>query len=73
VRARFQEVTLKATRRWTEEGRKRQQTRTFMQTINPFNLDREGRPKTREQIMDELHAEAETWLRERPGAKVRGA
>lgn len=31
------------------------------QTINPFNKDAAGQPKTREQIRAELRAEAETW------------
>ncbi len=31
------------------------------QTINPFNLDADGQPKTRDQIRAELKAKAERW------------
>lgn len=62
---RFQEVKVKATRRWTDaQGKKRQQTRTFMQTVNPFNKNANGTPKSREEIMVELRAERDGWLLE---------
>lgn len=59
----FQEVSLKATRRWKENGKTRQETKKFYQTINPFNRDKvTGLPKTRNQIWEELKAEREAWL-----------
>jgi hypothetical protein len=63
VRVRFEQVTLKATRRWRDPatGKLRQQTRTFCQTLNPFNT-KDGAPKTRDQIMEELVAERDAWL-----------
>jgi hypothetical protein len=64
VKIRFQEVKLKATRHWLDEnGKKRQETRTFMQTINPFNKGAAGLPKSYDQIMGELLKEREAWLR----------
>lgn len=33
----------------------------FWQTINPFNRDDDGYPKTREQIWDELQSQAAQW------------
>lgn len=61
----FDEVAVKATKRWTDpaSGKKRQQTRKFYQTINPFNKGRDGLPKTRQQIMQEITAERDEWLR----------
>ena len=59
---RFQEVKLKATKRWRENGKQRQETKVFMQTINPFNKDADGMPKTREQILAELYHERAEWL-----------
>jgi hypothetical protein len=47
VRVTFEQVTLRATKRWTENGKKRQQTKVFMQTINPFNRNADGAVKTR--------------------------
>ena len=63
MRYRFEEVKLSATRRWTENGKRRQETRVFMQTINPFNKDEGGNVKTHTQIWNELKAERDEWLR----------
>ena len=62
----FQQVKLKGVRRWTENGKRRQETQEFMQTINPFNKGEDGLPKTREQILTELQAERSEWLARRP-------
>jgi hypothetical protein len=35
--------------------------RTFYQTINPFNKNAEGYPKSRSEIWTELKAESESW------------
>jgi len=64
VRTTFEKVTWRATRRRTENGKKKQQTRTFMQTLNPWNKDADGNPKSREQIWKELQAEADKWMAE---------
>lgn len=57
----FEEVSITGTRRWTENGKKRQQTKTFMQTINPYNRNTDGSCKTREQINVEIRAELNAW------------
>lgn len=63
MRYTFDEVSVKATKRWTDEsGKKRQQTRNFFQTINPFNKNEDGTIKTRDQIMAEIKAERNAWL-----------
>jgi hypothetical protein len=59
---RFEQIVLKATRRWTENGKKRQETRTFMQTLNPYNKNADGSLKSRGQIYAELIAERKAWL-----------
>jgi hypothetical protein len=64
MRLTFQEVAIRGVRRWTENGKKRQETRKFFQTINPFNKGEDGIPKTREQIMAEIKAERDAWLGE---------
>lgn len=67
MRITFDEVKVKGTRRWTdEEGKKRQQTRTFMQTVNPFNKHANGRQKSRDEIVTEVRAECAAWLKETP-------
>lgn len=63
MRITFNEVAVKATRRWVEDGKKRQQTRKFFQTINPFNKGADGRVKDRDQIMREITAKRDAWLR----------
>lgn len=43
-------------------SRKVTRSRTFDQTINPFNVDPETeKPKTRERIQEELRAQAAAW------------
>lgn len=58
-----QEVSVKATRRWVDaDGKKRQETRTFWQTINPFNRLPSGALKTEADIRVEINAERDAWL-----------
>lgn len=38
----------------------------FMQTINPFNTNASGQPKTRKEIWDELAVKAAVWEKEGP-------
>jgi hypothetical protein len=70
VRVTFDQVKLKGVRRWKdpETGKPRQQTRVFMQTVNPFNKLPDGTVKDRQTIMAELIAERADWLTEQHGA-----
>lgn len=43
------------------DGKKRQITQRFMQTINPFNKNGRGEPKDRQEILIELRAQADLW------------
>jgi predicted unusual protein kinase regulating ubiquinone biosynthesis (AarF/ABC1/UbiB family) len=61
---RFQEVPLYANKTVTcfgGCGKKLRRQRKFCQTINPFNKDENGRPKTSQQIYAELSEEAKQW------------
>jgi hypothetical protein len=60
----FTRVQLRGVRRWTENGKRRQQTKVFEQTINPFNKNTAGFPKSRSEIIAELQAERTAWLAE---------
>ena len=61
----FNEVAVRATKRWTDaSGKKRQKTQTFMQTLNPLNKNSDGTVKTRDQIMVEIKAKRDAWLEE---------
>lgn len=62
MRINFEEVSIKATKKWVDNGKKRQETKTFSQTINPFNKDKDGTVKTRAQIMSEISLERKLWL-----------
>lgn len=66
TRIRFEEVALKATRKFVDpvSGKTRQKTAKFWQTISPFNRAADGTPKTRDQIMAELRAERDAWMAE---------
>jgi hypothetical protein len=58
----FERVKLKGVKRWIDaDGKKHQRTRTFEQTLNPYNLYA-GRPKTRERILIELARECSAWM-----------
>lgn len=59
----FEEVSITAVKRWKDEtGKKRQETRKFYQTLNPYNKNADGTPKSCEQILTELKAERDAWL-----------
>lgn len=47
-------------------GRLRNRQRTFWQTLNPFNRNADGVPKTMVEIEAELGVEAAAWKREPP-------
>lgn len=61
---RFQEIKV-----WGEKnlpcpvcGKKVRRRLTFMQTLNPWNVNKEtGQPKTSAEIYKELHAERAEW------------
>lgn len=60
----FDEVSLREQRRVPCAngcGKKLTRSRTFTQTINPYNKNAAGEPKTRTEIYAELKAEAASW------------
>jgi len=61
----FEEIKVKRVKKFkdAETGRKRQVTRTFLQTLNPFNVTPEQIPKSRDQILTEINEEANRWVR----------
>lgn len=64
MRIDFNEISVKATRRWVDEdGKKRQQTKKFFQTLNPFNRTKDGQIKSKDQITKEIFAERDAWLK----------
>lgn len=63
VHYRFKEIKVKATHRWIDaDGKRRQKTQVFMQTVNPFNKDKRGRVKSEAQILNEVREAREKWL-----------
>lgn len=67
ARVRFDEIAVKATRRWVDPstGKKRQETKVFWQTLNPFNKNADGSIKTAEQIRAEVTSQRDAWLAEK--------
>jgi hypothetical protein len=59
----FESVSTRRTRKGlcAQCGNKCQVTRDFSQTINPFNRDERGNPKTRAAIMQENARDAAAW------------
>jgi len=63
----FREISVSATKRWTDrDGKKRQKTRKFYQTVNPFNNNKDGSPKSESEIRTEIIAERDKWLAQPP-------
>lgn len=61
----FELVKLYATKsgRCPKCGKRAIRTTTFSQTLNPFNKNTEGRPKTRKEIWEDLENERNTWMK----------
>jgi hypothetical protein len=66
----FEQVKTTRTRKWRENGKWRKQTRTFMHTVNPFNKDEEGMPKSYTRVTQDVNAEADAWVREKSTPKT---
>lgn len=64
---RFNKVEVRGVRRWTENGKRRQETKVFWQTRSPFNRNAQGEPKSLEEIRAEIIAERDKWLKEAHG------
>jgi predicted HNH restriction endonuclease len=60
----FNEISVRATKKWVDDnGKKHQQTKKFYQTINPWNLNKDGLPKSRFEIEKEIREERDKWMR----------
>lgn len=58
----FDEVSIKATKTGKCGcGKRRTRTQKFYQTLNPFNRNKDGSPKNREEILIDLENEAASW------------
>jgi hypothetical protein len=64
VSVKFDVIKLKAKRTFTDSsGKKRQLTKTFSQTVNPWNKNKNGTIKDRSQIISELETEIAAWMK----------
>lgn len=68
---RFSEVAHRATKRVPCEGcgKTLSRSRTFVQTLNPFNKNVDGTVKTRQEISEELRADAAAWKADQSGER----
>jgi len=66
VTIRFDEIVVKGVFRWkAADGKTRQETKRFSQTVNPFNKNSAGLVKTAGEIQRELMTERDLWLLQR--------
>lgn len=74
ARITFQAVRRSRTKRGTCPvcGKPTVRTRVFEHTINPFNLNAEGLPKTPEEVLAAVRAEADAWEPDFTHGKCRG-
>jgi len=56
VRMRYQKVNSKGKKAWA------QKTEKISATMNPFNRNAEGRPKSEEEIQEHLKVKAQEWI-----------
>ena len=54
-------VTAVKTVRCTGCGKRLRRQRTFEMTLNPWNRNAQGQPRTRQEILDALQAQADEW------------
>lgn len=66
MRITFQKVQIRARKRTTCSvcSKRLDRTKTFYQTINPFNKNKDGTIKSERQILDELSVEADAWRKD---------
>ncbi len=66
MRVTFEKVKLRTSKRTRCEwcGKWLRRSTTLWQTLNPFNMDAVGSPKTRAIIVRELHEQAAKWKAE---------
>jgi hypothetical protein len=57
----FQVVKTVGRKRVMIDGKKFRRQRTFRQNIDFFNVNEDGRPKTYDEVMASVRAEAEAW------------
>lgn len=63
IRTTFKEIKVTGTRRWKDEsGKRRQETKTFSQTVNPFNKNSKGEVKSPEEIWKEINEKLKQWM-----------
>lgn len=62
----FEEVSLSGHKHGTciACGKKRERAQRFFQTLNPFNRNAAGLPKSRAEIVEELEAKRAKWWAE---------
>ncbi|MDO6489280.1 hypothetical protein Q4503_16415 [Colwellia sp. 6_MG-2023] len=58
----FTEVSIKGVKKWKEDGKNKQKTKKFFQTLNPYNRNSDGDIKTRAEILKEITKERDEWL-----------
>lgn len=74
MRIKFHWVGVIGVKRWIDvEGKKRQQTKHFRQTVNPFNKNASGETKTAAEIIGEEKVNREAWLAEGPPSESKPA
>lgn len=63
MRIRFEQVSVRGEKSFRCTcGRRRRLRKTFWQTLNPYNWNDYGRPRTREEIQEDLINERRAWL-----------
>jgi hypothetical protein len=66
----FTEVSVMGRKSWKENGKRKTRSKKFSQTLNPWNKNADGSIKTRKQIMAEITAQRDAWIKDVPNADL---
>lgn len=70
----FERMVERRTFYWVlADGKRRQITRVFEQTVNPWNKNPDGTVKSRDQVRASVRAEADAWLKEKQSLRDGGS
>jgi hypothetical protein len=70
MRITFKQLQVVAQHKWVDgEGKRRQKTKRFTMTLNPYNRNPDGTVRTEREILAALNAQKAAWFEEMRGIK----
>lgn len=70
IRVNFNEISIRGTKKFYINDKIVTRTKKFYQTLNPFNKNKYGNPKTKEEILEALIIERDLWFNETKNVSI---